>query len=60
LEVQEMDDQEAWDGLMETLGRAGGSKSKQFGEMIFNQLASSCHINKEPGDTLLSVIGDII
>src|SRR5690606_13188687 len=59
LEVQAMENQELFDSLLESLGQLGGSKSKQFGEMILNQLGSSCHLNKEAEDILLNVVEDI-
>ncbi len=60
LEVQEKEKQEAWiSGFMENLGGFAGYKSKQFGEMILNQLASSCHVGEEIVEVIQCVHGNI-
>jgi hypothetical protein len=60
LEVQEKNNQEVFDSFMETIGKAAGSKSKQFGEMVFNQLANSCHLEKEFDEVIHCVAWDIM
>ena len=59
LTAQEIENKKSLDFLMETIGQLGGSKSKQFGEMILNQLRNACHSYKEPEDMLKCVIEDI-
>lgn len=60
LELQEKNNQEYFDSLMATLGKAAGSNHKQFGEMVFNQLAKSCHLEKEFDEVMYCVSWDII
>ena len=59
LAVEEMERKELLDSIFQSMGELGGSKSKQFGEMIVNQLGSACHLNKEPADMLKYVWEDI-
>lgn len=58
-EIQQEEYQDTLNSLLEGLGKVAGSKSKQFGEMVFNQLKSSCYLKKEPWDALLDVVQDI-
>jgi hypothetical protein len=58
-EIQQKEYLETLNSLLEGLGKIAGSNNKQFGEMVFNQLASSCYSKKEPGDALLNVVQDI-
>jgi FKBP-type peptidyl-prolyl cis-trans isomerase len=59
LKIQETESQKIIDTLLEHIGMAGGSKSKQFGEMILTQLASSCYLNKDLEDIVANVTTDI-
>lgn len=58
-EIQEKEYLESWNNLLEGLGKIAGSNNKQFGEMVFNQLESSCYPKKEPWVALLNVVQDI-
>lgn len=60
LEVRENESQEAWRNRMtEAVAQFSGSESKQFGDMILNQLGSSCYFKKEIKDIPSCVAADI-
>jgi 23S rRNA C2498 (ribose-2'-O)-methylase RlmM len=59
LKIQEAENEKILDTLLEHIGMVGGSKSKQFGEMILTQLASSCYLNKKEEDIWINVAIDL-